>query len=211
MLNPKILLKHFGIFWAVFIALQLLVSVSSVRNGLANLHAGLFKNVAHTFLPELNLEAKAKNDGEILFTFYNQKKADEMVAEMKRSGKSGNVNLQTYEYGIDPGYHVNLALIFLIAIFMATPLAWKKRFLFAGIGIVLFYIYSIVRMNIKLKYEVSQLNIGLYESDPSGFLSLHKLNNFFGSLGLIFMVIILIWAILIFTKKNMEEIKLNMQ
>ena len=211
MLNPKILLKQFGTFWAVFIALQLLFSVTGVKYGLAGMNAGLFGNVVQRFLPEINLKALAQQkDGQILFKFYNQKKADQLVKEMKKTGKAGNVSVQNYDYLVDPSDHVNMALAFLIAVFLATPLAWKKRFLLAGIGILLFYFYSFFRMTFRIKYEVSQLNIGLYESDPNSFLSLHKVNNFLGSLGLTFMIIVLIWALLVFSKKNMEQMKLNL-
>jgi hypothetical protein len=211
MLNPKILLKQFGIFWAVFIVLQLIVSTPPVRNGLAGMNASLFSSTAQRFMPEIKLNALAKpENGEILFKFHSQVQADEMIREMQKSGKVAKVSVPEYEYGIDPAYHVNMALIFLVAIFLATPLVWRKRFLLAGIGILLFYLFSFVRVIIKLKYEIGQLNIGLYESDPAGFLSLHKMNNFFNSLGLIFIVIIIFWATLVFTRKNINQMKLQL-
>ncbi|MEO1259151.1 MAG: hypothetical protein AAFZ15_10160 [Bacteroidota bacterium] len=211
MLNPKILLKHFGIFWAIFIALQLLFSTAGVKGGLARINAAMLSNVMQRFLPEINLKAQAQQeDGQILFQFYNQEQADQLVKKVKKTGKAGKISVQNYDYLVDPSNHINMALAFLIAVFLATPLAWKKRFILAGTGIFLFYIYSFFRMTFRLKYEVSQLNIGLYESDPNSFLSLHKINNFLGSLGLIFMVIILIWALLVFSKKNMAQMKLKL-
>ena len=211
MLNPKILLKQFGIFWLVFIVLQLLVSTAAVRNGLAGMNAALFSCTAQRFMPEIKLKANAQpDDGEILFKFYSQVQAAQMALEMQQSGKAGRVSVPEYEYGIDPGYHVNMALVFLIALFLATPLAWGKRFLLAGIGIVFFFFFSSIRLVVRLKYEIGKMGVGLYESDPNGFLSLHKVNNFLGSLGLIFIMIIFIWALLVFTKRNIGQMKLNL-
>lgn len=208
MLNPNKLLRHFGLFWLIFMALQFLVLIVPIRNGLSEIHASLYSNVAQRFMPEIKLQADAQPDnGEILFKFYNQVQASRMAKEIQKTGKAGNVNVPEYEYGIDPGHYVYMALVFLIALFLATPLSWSKRFILMGIGILCFYLFSFVRVVIRLKFEIGQLNIGLYESDPTGFLSLHKVNNFLNSLGMILIVIILLWAILVFTRKNIQQLK----
>ncbi len=195
----------------VFILLQVMVSMTGIRNGLAGANAAIFENVLQRFLPEVELQAGAvPENGEIKFSFYSRAEAERMVSEIKKSGRPGTVNVPKYDYGIDPAHHLNMALAFLIALFLATPLAWGRRFVLAGVGIVLFYLYSFFRIAIRLKYEIGKLNIGLYESDPDPFLSLHKLNNVLTSLGLIFVVIILIWALLVFSKQNIKQMKLVM-
>ncbi len=208
MLNPKLLLKYFGIFWIAFIVFQLLVSSSFVSSGLASLNATIFGNTSQAFLSEIKLNAKSVTDaGEINFSFYSQAHADQLIKKIQKTGKAGNASVPKYEYAFNPKYHINTALAFLIALFLATPLAWKRRCLLAGLGVIGFYLFSSFRVSSRFKYEISKLNIGLYEYDPNSFFNLHKLNNLLNSLGLIFIVIILIWVLLVFNKRNITQMK----
>lgn len=208
MLDPKILLKHFGLFWLVFISLQLLVSSAPVRNGLAGFHAPVFSKTTQLFLSDVKMQAQAEpKSGEIRFSFYSELELAEKAAEMKKTGKSGNVGVTKYEYVNNPRFHVNTAMVFLLALFLATPLGWKNRLLLAGVGALMFYGFSSLRMVLNLRTEIGKMGIGLYESQPGSMFSWQKMHEVVGALGFIFMLTILVWALLVFTKSNIGQMK----
>ena len=212
MLHANKLLRQFGIFWLVFLAFQLLFSMDGIRNGLAGMHASLFTGVAKRTVAKVEWwkTTVGPENGEIIFNFYSKAQAAQLAAAKRQSGGSGSVQATNYELGVDPKYHVYTALAFLIALFLATPLQWKRRLALAAIAAVLFYLFTFLRMTVKLKYEISQQHIGLYENDPNAFMSLSKVNNLLGALGLIFIVVIFIWAFLVFTKKNIGQMKVEL-
>ena len=208
MLHPKLLLKQFAIFWLVFMVLQLLINTTAIRSGLAGMNAFLFGHVMQSVLPDVDLKAQAiPENGKILFRFYSKAQAAQLGSPLQQTGQSANGGADTYETQMDPAYHVNTALVFLIALFIATPLAWVRRFALAGIGILFFYGFSFIRMTVRLKSEIGKLNLGLYQSDPDAVFSLPKMAAMLNALGFIFILIILIWALLVFSKKNLVQMK----
>lgn len=202
-LNPKKISKYFGIFWLSFILLQGLVMVPRVRNGLANMHAELFGSVAENRLTNVVfLEKKGTDGGMMIFTFYNNKK----VLESKKRGEK-KVDVKVYKYENDPEYLINTVLVFLIALCLATPLALSKRLILILVSLLFFYFYTFIRMTFKLKYQINNLHIGLYEDSPNDFITYNRIDSWLSTFGLILIIVIIIWAMQVFSKNNMNEMK----
>jgi len=152
----KFIFQRFGIFLTVYIGLSLLFSIAALNK----VHLGLyhtigtpFLNLIHTgdYIDMNHYEGEPMNKWDSSFFVYT---ADRYAQ---------NVFKKAYRKTVRPGQILHKGLremvllpsLLLLALFIATPIAWKKKLLYITLG--LFLLYLIAAMHISYNIKLSQM------------------------------------------------------
>lgn len=190
------ILKRLGIFLVVYIGLSLLFSIGSLTKA----HLSFFHfvgqpivNLVHTgsYVDLKHYEGEPMNKWDSSFAVYEQVKYPKSVykSSYRKTVPAGlTMHKGLREMIILPG-------IFLLALFMATPLPWKSKLLSTTLGMLLLYFIVSLHINYNIRYSLLG---GKFEAESIGdFLSIPFGGNFIDEH--FFFVGLLIWALFSFS------------
>lgn len=131
------------------------------------------------------------------------------VAEYNRINNSGNKSAsfqipgKIYKFKF---YNLFLSFyIFFLTLMILSPLPRKELLVGILIGTVLFYLYTFFKAAVRLFIYFNDPAAGIYNSSP-GVVDFFKNVLYFQTLGISILVVLLIWAGLVFRKGNWEKI-----
>lgn len=153
----KYIFKRFGIFLGVYIGLSLLFSISSLNKAHLSFYHALgtpFINMIHTgdYVNMKHYEGEPQNKWDSSFYVYPANKYPK------------NVYKKAYRKTVGPGQILHKGLremillpsLLLLALFIATPIEWKRKFIYIILGI--FALYLIAAMHISYNIKLTQMN-----------------------------------------------------
>jgi len=196
MRDYSFILKRLGIFLAVYIGLSLLFSIGSLSKAQLSFFYFVGQpivNMIHTgsYIDFTTYKGEPMNKWDTSFAIYEQAKYPKSV--YKKSYRKTVPAGLTMHKGLRE--MVVLPSIFLFALFMATPLPWKKKLISTVFGILLLYLIICFHINYNIRF--TQLG-GDFEAKSVGdILSIPFGGNFIDEH--FFFVGLLIWALLTFS------------
>lgn len=208
-MNPTLAagLKYFLRFFLLYSILTAISFVPSVVQ---------FFNAAYCAPTELGLgwvfpsaftkvKPSPRDPGVLLVEFVSQKKVEELKRQRKLNPqiKTRNVSGHVYEFKF---YNLFLGFyIFFLALILLSPIPWKELIIGLVAGTLLFYLYTFVRVVHTLFIFFNDAKVGIFETNPGTLNFLKKLLEL-QTVGMSAIVILIIWAVLVFRKGNWKTI-----
>lgn len=157
MSDYSFILKRLGIFLAVYIGLSLIFS----NEGLNKAHLSVYHAIGQpilnfvypgSYIDMSHYEGPPKNKWDTTFGIYEQAKYPQSVF------KSAYRNTVPAGLTMHKGLRemVLLPVFLLIALFVATPLDWKRKLMFTLIGILILYLFAAFHISYNIKFTQLQ-------------------------------------------------------
>ncbi len=156
MRDYKYIFQRFGLFLAVYIGLSLLFSISALNKAHLSVYHTIgtpFLNLVHTggYVDMKHYEGQPMNKWDSSFFVYTANRYPK------------NIFKKAYRKTVGPGQILHKGLremvllpsLLLIALFIATPIGWKKKLLYMALG--LFLLYLIAAMHISYNIKLTQM------------------------------------------------------
>lgn len=190
------ILKRLGIFLAVYIGLSLLFSMSSLNRA----HLSFFHAIGQPILNLLytgsyvdmkHYEGEPMNKWDTSFAIYEQAKYPKSVykSSYRKTVPAG----LTMHKGLRE--MIILPSIFLLSLFIATPLHWKRKLLVSILGLLMLYL--IIGLHINYNIRFTQLGGKFEAKSIADYISVPFGGNFIDEH--FFFVGLLIWALFSFS------------
>jgi len=196
MRDYSFILKRLGIFLAVYIGLSLLFSVSSMNKAhLSFFHAigQPILNLLYTgsFVDMKHYEGEPMNKWDTSFAIYEQAKYPKSIykSSYRKTVPAG----LTMHKGLRE--MIILPSIFLLALFLVTPLPWKRKLIASILGLLLLYLIVCLHINYNIRF--TQLGGKFEAKSIADFISVPFGGNFIDEH--FFFVGLLIWALFSFS------------
>ncbi len=196
MRDYSFILKRLGIFLVTYIGLSLLFSVSSINKA----HLSFFHTVGQPILNMLytgsyvdmvHYEGEPMNKWDTSFAIYQQAKYPKSVYN-KGYRKTVPAGLTMHK-----GLRETIVLpgIFLLSLFIATPLPWKRKIVVSILGMLLLYLITCFHINYNIR--LTELSGKFEAKSLADYISIPFGGNFIDEH--FFFVGLLIWALFSFS------------
>lgn len=195
---------RFFIAYSVLTGISLIPQVGSFFN---NLYRQPTQKGLQLFFPKAHIQlAPDKKDHGIIRVEYASKEKVEEYQRLNRQGANkGTVYLpgKLYEFKF---YNLFLGFfVFFVALMIFSPLPRKELAISLVIGTILFYLYTFFKAALTLFVLFNKANIAIYQSSPN-LLRFMKALLYPQTLGLSVLIVLLIWAALVFRKGNWKAL-----
>ena len=198
------LFLRFFILYLVFTGISLVPSVGASLNGIYS--QSIEKGFQALFPKAYIRVAPEKENHRMIRVEYASKEKIEEYNKMNNRGSKklllqipGSIYKFKF-YNLFLGFYV----LFLALMFIPT-LPWKERLLGLFVGSILFYLYSFFKASLTLFILFNKPEAGIYNSSPQ-FLNTLKAISYVQTLGVTILVVLLIWAALVFRKGNWKTV-----
>lgn len=187
-------LKRFGLFTLVFVGLSFLCMNQSIRDAHNSYYCAVAKPIFNIINPHVYTDfsptaPENPNGWNISFMIYDESKHTKGVsrpAYRKANKPTAMLFQNVHELILVP-------TLFLLALFFASPIDWKKKLIRFPISLLLFYIFMTLYLSYRFELTVNGNNLA--------FDSLwHIIIWFFGLGGTtdpIFIIALFIWGVLV--------------
>ncbi len=199
-------LKYFGFFILLYGALTLISLIPVVGSFFNNIYRQSTQPILQTTLPKAYIQLKSeKNNPDLIrVEFASKEKVRQQIEAARKAGRaSAPIQGNTFEFGF-----YNLFLIFFLFLFsliLLSPLNLKEKIIGILIGSILFYLYSVFKMHLALLSHFNEPEIAVYNTGDTA-LNITQSILYFMSLGMNVLVVLVIWAVLVFRKNNWKEL-----
>ena len=193
------------IFIAIFMGLYFLFQTPFM----VKMNQTIFKSSFDFFLTstfsELEIWTEAKNpEKPFLFTmnFYGKREFEIEKEKTIKAGKTA-VNIITKQNDFEGNYLPNLYLPFLLALFIATPLAWRSKIPALLVGTVLYWVILMYIFMAKVALVIDARGIDPYHYEGTQKMALQNIETI-ANAGFFSVLVIFIWfvTIVLFNKQN---------
>ena len=209
--NIKALVKHLLIFIMSFIVLHLLFSTERMKQWTDETYCATHQVMYQKVFPKLWLNLNPKNDGvenwnTFGFEFCNLAERNRIIAEAKKN-RQKSVDIP----GENISFKLNVVIIpfylFLIALILATPLAWKSKIFSMILGLLLLFVYQFWRVYIMFARIVNDKQIGVYDREGVREWLLIQTADLVMHVGFTVLMTLVIWGFVVFSKRNIDYMK----
>lgn len=205
----KIISKYLGIFILWFVALTALSFTQPVKKSINEFYGATHTGIFKTMLPELEMTyhswKKTGDTNEFYYQVYGKKEMERLIAEAKAKGLRS-----VKQSSLDVKFYLNVFftpfLIFLLSLILATPLPIKNKLIALSVGLILFLLYQILRVYVKILKNVNAEQMNVYDLEGTS----ESMVEFFAGIfqaGFTAGIVALIWALVVFNKKNLGYLK----
>ncbi len=190
------ILKRLGLFLAIYIGLSLLFSVPAINKAHLSVYHAIGQPILNfvykgSYVDLKHYEGEPKNKWDTSFLIYEQAKYPQSIFKSKyRSTVPAGL---TMHKGLRE--MVLLPALLLIALFLVTPIAWKRRLLFVCLGILILYLFAALHISYNIRF--TQLGGQYSPSSLWDFIILPFGGNFTDEH--FYMISLLLWAVFSFS------------
>ena len=199
-------LKYFGLFIIIYGALTLISLIPSVGSFFNNIYRHSTQPILQTTLSNAYIQLKSETNKPDLIRveFASKEKVQQQMEEARKAGQSrAPIQGNSFEFGF-----YNLFLVFFLFLFtliLLSPLSIKEKLIGILIGALIFYLYTVFKMHLALLSHFNEPEIAVYNTGETT-LSFARSILYFMSLGMNVLVVLVIWAVLVFRKNNWKEL-----
>lgn len=147
------ILKRLGIFLAVYIGLSLVFSIDSLNKAHLSVYHAIGQPILNmvyvgSYIDMSHYEGPPKNKWDTSFSVYEQAKYPKSIykSQYRKTVPAG----LTMHKGLRE--MVLLPIFLLIALFVATPLDWKRKIPYILIGILVLYLVAALHISYNIRF-----------------------------------------------------------
>ena len=206
----KAALKYFGTFILIYGMLTLFSLVPAVGSFFNNVYRKATEPILQMLLSDsyIQLKSETKKPDIIKVQFASKEKVKQQLEEAKQTGQSkASIQGNDFEFGF---YNLFLSFFFfLFTLILLSPLNLKEKIIGVILGSFIFYLYAVFKMYLALLTHFNEPDIAIYHTRDGG-LKIAQSILYFMTLGTNVLVVLVIWAALVFRKNNWRKLlKLN--
>lgn len=206
MIKTKPLWKFFGYCCGIYLLLLAVFSTAPMMKTSATLFRATTLPFLETLYPKVLLRLdKTKNPNVLILSFVSQTAVEEQRQILRKNGgKSASVDLQGYEHKLFLKEFFLMPLLFLLALILATPIRLFRKLKAIGLGIVIFYIFTLLNLINWALFCIASHQLGAYELSATQMQIVIWLDNLTKLAAPTFFCI-LIWALVCFNKQDFQK------
>ncbi|MEM7102513.1 MAG: hypothetical protein AAF502_05210 [Bacteroidota bacterium] len=179
MIPTKSILKFFGLFLAVYIALMVFSSLTGIHHAYRSVFANYCTSWYNTF-----------GNSEILFQFESKPKVGhdaldlgiyfvnhEMLAAAKEDAKRKGIkeySARRAEWGLNSWLFGFLPSLFLTSLILVSPISWRRKGIAFIVGLIVFHFYLTLRLHLEFSEQISLHDWLSTKSGEGGFTKFVK-------------------------------------
>lgn len=204
----KKLLTYFGLFCLTYFLLVFFFNLAPVREG----SAAFFRKNAEATLTTLYPSAfivtrqhpNEESPYEIQLLYENEATMEEAKRQAKINGQSNlDIELQAYRLHL-PAFFL-YPLLFLLALIAANPIPLKKKLWNLFLGLLIFLLYTNIRLAFIMYHQFFAKNLGIYKASDFTINLLDNAQFFLTNITANFIVASLVWVIISFDKDKWQN------
>lgn len=204
----KNLLKYFALFCFIYFLLVSFFNLAPIRQGSAKLFRQNAVFVLTTFYPKAFIVSRQhpseKSEYELQLLYENNANVEEATERAKMNGQSNlDIELQAYRIHL-PAFFL-YALLFLMALIAANPISIKEKLWKLLLGLIIFLLYTNVRLTLIMYHQFQVKELGIYEVSDFTANLLSKAQFFLTNITANFMVASLIWIVVSFNQDKWQS------
>lgn len=164
----KQILKSFGIFLVIFSGLIWVFTRSAALDAGMNAYRSVAESTMKTLFSKTNMysepvKMKDGRKGVFRLVMTNDAELQKQIKIAKQKGQK-KVDVEGKEFFVDYQLFFLTFWLFLTALIIATPIAWKTKLISFLISSLIFFIYSLIRLYIlMLQFLSNEVDIGIYQ------------------------------------------------
>ncbi len=205
----KAALKYFGFFILLYGAMTLVSLIPSVGAACNTVYRTPTESILQALFSKAYLQLKEVEDNPniIRAEFASKEIVKQQTEDARLSGKT-KASIQGKDFEIS-FYNLFLSFyLFLVALILLSPLTKKEKAVGLFVGMVLYYLYTVFKMYLALLSHFNEPEIAIYHTG-SGTLNVAQSILFFMTLGTNVLVVLVIWAWLVFRKNNWKDMLIS--
>lgn len=199
----RFLLTAFG----CYLLLVILANVTDFRQGFAQFFAERASKSYENYLPDTRISVSpTSGDGnhDLLVQMLNTRTIEALEAAARQSGQQ-NISLDAEVLNYSLWHSLALQIIVFIALLVASPVPWKRKFLSLAIGGTVLLLLSIHRFGCSIKFKT----IGSDLLEPMGWsaftegyvTAVQKMH----SIEMTFLITVFVWLVTTFRKSDLRK------
>jgi hypothetical protein len=207
MISTRTLFLFLGKFLAVYTLLVLVFGIKPIRDPFARGYVGASQLTLKTALPKAYVVIsqddalqKVANSAIIDLGFGNKAEAIKMAQAAQLSGnKEVNLVLKRFQIKFDEFYL--FSALFFAALVVATPIRWPQKLKICAIGLLILFMFSMLKLICYSLFHLSQFKLDIYELSGFAlqFVSGVQKNL---SIGIGFVLAAVLWGLLVCYKTD---------
>lgn len=162
-------------------------------------------------LPEAHIESQQafdalkRPDPNSFHLIYGNPEIIRAEHQYARSQNLKEYKISTYSIQLFFFQLFTVPVAFLLALFIATPMPWKQKVKFSGIGIVLLLIAILSKVYLLMLYNFNVSAIGVYRLSASGMEWITRIISML-TLGFSIMLCFVLWLLLAFRNSKLASL-----
>ncbi len=204
------LLKYFGSFLVIYVALFGLFSATTVATWTNDFYRAATAPILQAIFPKayLKLERDSPPESDIytIRAVFTSKKIIEEAQQAARQQGASKVDLKAQEYDLYLHRLFTSFVLFLISLILITPIGWKQKLIALLVGTFLFYAFTVFKIFIFLADLFNRSDLGVYQLSSTGGSIVEGVSYTIKSLGMSALIVVIIWILVAFRKSNWKGI-----
>ncbi len=201
----KAAIRYFVFFILLYGTLSAVSFIPAVGNACNVAYCSPTKPILQTLLSKayINLKQIDDNPDIIKVEFASKELVQQQQAAAKKLGQAkASIQGHDFEFGF---YNLFLSFfLFLVVLILLSPLSKKEKLVGLLSGGLLFYFFTVFKMYLALLSHFNEPEIAVYQTGET-WLNISSSILYFMTLGANVLVVLVIWAWLVFRKNNWKE------
>ncbi|MBK6544216.1 MAG: hypothetical protein IPO78_10565 [Saprospiraceae bacterium] len=196
----KDIFKFIGIIIATYAVIMLLLNVSFLEKPFNSIFRQSLESIVKLSFPDAYIEtqdflnAKQKSDPNVFYLVYGNPEVIKAEADYAAKQNLSEYKISSYSSQFYIFQLFTVPLVFLISIFVATPIPFNKKFINLGFSILCFLVFIYFKSYLLTLFSISNSQIGIYQLNDSSMAMLSRIISAL-TLGLSIILIFCIWLI----------------
>ncbi|MBK8451632.1 MAG: hypothetical protein IPL42_17090 [Saprospiraceae bacterium] len=196
----KDIFKFIGIIIATYAVIMLLLNVSFLEKPFNSIFRQSLESIVKLSFPDAYIEtqdflnAKQKSDPNVFYLVYGNPAVIKAEADYAAKQNLSEYKISSYSSQFYIFQLFTVPLVFLISIFVATPIPFNKKFINLGFSILCFLVFIYFKSYLLTLFSISNSQIGIYQLNDSSMAMLSRIISAL-TLGLSIILIFCIWLI----------------
>ncbi|HOJ91738.1 MAG TPA: hypothetical protein PLH86_11590 [Saprospiraceae bacterium] len=201
------LIKFVIIFLLSYGVLLFVFSSDSMRLSMNRLYSSTVEKTIQTGLPSAHIETQnvflpnKKVDPQKVYLVYGNPTTIKREIDEARRNRMGSVKISTHSTQFYFFELFTVPLLFIISLFLATPMNIKSKIFGCIISCIILFIFVNVKTILYAVSVISETHIGIYELSESSYNTIVRLTSLL-SLGFSVILSFTLWLILGFRKSS---------